>query len=368
MDETRHAGQRMREGRVLLSAGVSSDPHLGNGSAVYAASQAIWLSADVEQTTRSMNKQIGRQRLRLAKRVILAPIAPSAQRWALSGEATSVKNFVLRHVVLTGLAAARRPFERSVGSDLVFRANSEDFLPVMILMFGVWEPVLTQFLRRRLKPGRVFVDVGANLGWFTSNAARWVGSSGTVVAIEAAPALFEKLVAQVKANDLDNVRTVNEAAGATSGRVRIQPGPAAHTGLTRVVPSLSASVDEVPLRPLPSILTEDEIARCRAIKIDVEGSEYDVVRGMETLFPLLPADAEIIVEVGPERAASPTDVTELFDIFRAHGFHPYIVPNTYTVAAYRDPVFPETLDRLHRLPTQETDVVFSRADQPHLAF
>jgi FkbM family methyltransferase len=315
-----------------------------------------------------MGKQVGRQKLRLPKRLILAPFAPMAQRWALSGDASTVKHLVLRRVVLTGLTAAGRPFERPVNSNLVFRANSEDLLPVMVLIFGVWEPVLTEFLRRRLEPGRVFVDVGANLGWFSANAAKWVAPSGSVVAIEPAPALFGQLVAQVKDNHLDNVRTVNEAVGATSGRVRIQAGPAAHTGLTRVVQSTSAASGEVPLQPLPSILTADEIARCRAIKIDVEGSEYDVVRGMEDLLPRLPADAELIIEVGPERAASGTDVAELFGILQAAGYHPYAMPNSYTMAAYRDPLFPATLARLHELPTEETDVVFSRRDETELPF
>lgn len=315
-----------------------------------------------------MAKQIGPQRLRVAKRLLLTPVSRPAQAWAMSGRASPGKHFLLRHVVLSGLAAARRPFERRVGPDLIFRGTSDDLLPLMILMFGVWEPVLTEFLRRRLQPGRVFVDVGANLGWFTSMASRWVGPSGSVVAIEAAPFLFEKLAAQVRVNGLENVRALNEAVGADSGWARIQAGPRTHTGLTRVVATNSPSVDEVPMRPLSALLSTDEIARCRAIKIDVEGSEYDVVRGMEGLLPLLPPDAEIIVEVGPDRAVAPTDVAELFHTLEAHGYRPYTLPNVYSVAAYRDPSYPEALEPLHGLPDRETDVVFSHANASRLVF
>lgn len=315
-----------------------------------------------------MRKEIGPQRLRMAKRAILTPIAGPAHRWALSGEGSPLKHFVLRHVVLSGFAAARRPFQRPVGSNLVFRGTSDDFLPVMVLMFGVWEPVLTEFLRRRLHPGRVFVDVGANVGWFTTVASRSVGPSGSVVAIEAAPSLFGQLRAQVRANGLENVRPVNEAAGARPGRARVEAGPRTHTGLTRVVATSAGADNDIPLRPLAAILTEQEVARCRAIKIDVEGSEYDVVRGMRDLFPVLPADAEIIVEVGPERAVSSTDVAELFEIFRGYGYHPYTLPNIYSMAAYRDPSYPEALQPLRRMPDVETDVVFSRTECPRLPF
>lgn len=316
----------------------------------------------------TMGNQIERQRLRLAKRLVLTPISGVARRWALSGVASASKRFTLRHVVLPGLAASRRPFERHVGSDLVFRGNSEDFLPVMISIFGEWEPVLTEFLRRRLTPGRVFVDVGANLGWFTSVASRWVGPSGSVVAIEASPPLFEQLKAQVDRNHLENVRAVNQAVGASSGWARIQAGPSAHTGLTRVVPANSPAADEVVVRTLPSILTEQEISRCRAIKIDVEGSEYNVIRGMQEMLSALPTDAEIVVEVGPERAILPSEVAELFDTFRVHGYHAYTLPNVYSVATYRDPIYPSALERLRHLPDRETDVVFSRTDAARLPF
>jgi FkbM family methyltransferase len=315
-----------------------------------------------------VGKQIERQQYRFVKRVVLAPVAGPVRRWALSGPPTRAKLFALRYVVLTGLTATGKQFERSVGSGLTFGANSEDLLPVMVLIFGVWEPVLTEFLRRRLEPGRVFVDVGANLGWFTTNAAHWVGPTGSVVAMEPAPVLYEQLVTQLRRNDIANVRAVNEAAGAATGRVRIEPGPSAHTGLTRVVDSLSGSPDEISTRPLSLLLDQNEIARCRAIKIDVEGYEYNVARGMQDLLSRLPSDAEVIVEVGPARAKSSNDVVELFEIFRSRGFHPYVMPNDYSMAAYRDPVFPDALERLHDLPTRETDVVFSRRDELQLEF
>lgn len=315
-----------------------------------------------------MGKEIGRQQFRLMKRVVLTPLAGPARRWALSGKATTSKLVVLRRIVLPGFAAAGRPFERVLADGLVFHANSQDFLPAVVLAFGTWEPVLTSFLHRRLAAGRVFVDVGANLGWFTINAARWLGESGSVVAIEAAPDLFEELTRQVAVNRLDNVRTINEAVGEGPGWVSIQAGPREHTGLTRVVAESGPGEGRLRAQSLPDMLTADEIVRCRAIKIDVEGAEYEVVKGMRPMLDSLPQDVEFIVEVGPARASSHLEVRELFEVFADHGFRAYGMPNSYSVKEWRDPQLPENLKRITKLPTEESDVVFSRIDGPELPF
>ena len=47
------------------------------------------------------------------------------------------------------------------------RLNKVDLVNLYLYYFGVWEPGLTQVVTRALRPGDVFVDVGANLGYYT---------------------------------------------------------------------------------------------------------------------------------------------------------------------------------------------------------
>lgn len=311
---------------------------------------------------------IGPQRFRRVKRLVLGPLTPSVQRWAMQGPVSPAKLVALRRIVLPGVVAARAPFERRLDNGLVFRATTEDFLAAMVYIFGVWEPLLTAFLRRRLGPGRVFVDVGANLGWFALDASTIVGPSGGVVAIEAAPDLVSHLTSQISANRLTNVRVINHAIGARAGWVRILPGPSTHTGLTRVAEVDSPNFDDVAARTLPEVLRPSELQRCRAIKIDVEGYEFDVIKGLVTILPLIPPDAELIVEVAPSRAPHITAPEELFSVLGDYGFWPYELPNTYTVRAYRTPERPRALKRLTSPPTVQTDVVFSRVHTDQLPF
>lgn len=66
-----------------------------------------------------------------------------------------------------------------------FAVDTQDLIQRYLYLFGVWEPHMTRWLQRRLKPGDVFVDVGANIGYYSILASRLVGARGKVVAIEA---------------------------------------------------------------------------------------------------------------------------------------------------------------------------------------
>ena len=81
----------------------------------------------------------------------------------------------------------------------------EEPIGLHLVADGVYEPELASFLRDHLRPGGVFVDVGANVGVFTVMAARMVGPSGRVIAIEASPRVYPYLAHNVRTNGLENV-------------------------------------------------------------------------------------------------------------------------------------------------------------------
>jgi hypothetical protein len=70
--------------------------------------------------------------------------------------------------------------------------DTRDIVQQHIYYFGVWEPNLTRWIVRRLAPGDVFIDVGANVGYYSLQrcsanlllASKLVGQSCSVVAIE----------------------------------------------------------------------------------------------------------------------------------------------------------------------------------------
>ncbi|MCQ8772256.1 FkbM family methyltransferase [Streptomyces telluris] len=248
-----------------------------------------------------------------------------------------------------------------------FAVDTQDLIQRYIYLFGVWEPHLTRWLSRRLRPGDTFVDVGANTGYFSLLASQLVGKEGHAVAIEASPLFHQKILSHARLNACSNVRAVNTAVSDVRKTLTFTLASSRNMGANSVVPydGPAESSFEIQGRPLPDVLTTEEITNARVIKIDVEGAEGSVVRGMVPMLDQLRPDAEITIEVTPERMARLGDsVDDLLATMQRYGFHPYRLANDYSAESY-----PAALRATHVAPVRwhgavlaETDLVFSRTD------
>ena len=81
-----------------------------------------------------------------------------------------------------------------------------------------FEVIESLFVLNMLRKGDVFWDIGANWGYYTALAAVAVGEEGLVVAVEANPLPFAKLVSLVKDVSLDNVLAFNVAISQIPGK------------------------------------------------------------------------------------------------------------------------------------------------------
>lgn len=112
--------------------------------------------------------------------------------------------------------------------------------------------------------------------------------------------------------------------------------------------------------PLAEILTDDEVARLRLVKVDVEGAEWSVLQGLLPILPRLRRDVEFVIEICEGNAAP------IFELFEADGFHGYGLPNHYSYKCYLSPAPIDRPKRLDSVPTRHGDVIFSRLDAPEL--
>jgi FkbM family methyltransferase len=148
---------------------------------------------------------------------------------------------------------------------------------------GVWEPHVTAVFRRLLSPGDVCVDVGAYSGYFTLLASRLVGTAGHVYALEPAEQTSAELVANLELNGISNVSVLRIAAGAADEEARFDDRPPGSS----IRSSLRGATEPgtlVQMRTIASLLSDVDASRLRLVKIDVEGHEVAVLRG---LIPLL---------------------------------------------------------------------------------
>ncbi|WP_017600171.1 FkbM family methyltransferase [Nocardiopsis lucentensis] len=247
--------------------------------------------------------------------------------------------------------------------------TTSDIIQRYLYTFGTWEPHLTAWITHRLKTGDTFVDVGANIGYYTMLASHLVGPIGHVAAIEPAPRFHQHLQATLLLNEARNVRAIDQAVAAEPGRVEMflaDPGNLGGTSTVR--PRHVHDAFHVDAAPLPDILTPSEVRNARLIKIDVEGAEAAAVQSLAPLLGLLRPDAELIIEVTPRTLAKQgLEVEDVIGPLRAAGFHIYRIANDYDPTTYPTAIgAPEPPRRWEREVTEMSDLVFSRTDATHL--
>jgi FkbM family methyltransferase len=140
------------------------------------------------------------------------------------------------------------------------------------------------FVLHVLRPGELFVDIGANIGSYTLLAAG--EAKARVVAVEPAPATFGDLLANISLNELqDLVQPYNIALGQKPGRVSFTAGldTTNHVVAGNEAPVSSASVEVRTMDDLlaeaPSRFQVPGLAGPVLLKVDVEGFETEVIRG-----------------------------------------------------------------------------------------
>jgi len=184
------------------------------------------------------------------------------------------------------------PFRRVMIAGMLLTVDVTEFT-TWPLYFGKvpYEPATTDYLRRHLRHGSVFADVGANHGYFSILAAGLVGPSGRVFAFEPNPSVYDRLGVHVSLNRFDDrVVLAERALWETTGERRLfvsQWGE--NSGVSTLTPGAS-TIAAGGLAPECTITVRTEtfddwlagsgVERVDLVKIDTEGSETEVVRGM----------------------------------------------------------------------------------------
>ena len=132
--------------------------------------------------------------------------------------------------------------------------------------------------------GNWVVDVGANIGHYTKRLSELVGYTGRVIAIEPVPETFLLLTENLKHIQHDNITLLNAAAAENSG-VAGMTIPKFSTGLKNFYQAHLVSEKDAELRVLT--LSLDSVCLCEKqialVKIDAEGHEAGVLRGMKEI-------------------------------------------------------------------------------------
>jgi FkbM family methyltransferase len=146
---------------------------------------------------------------------------------------------------------------------------------------GNYESAMGLTIADFLKPGMIFLDMGANEGFFTVMGAKLCGPHGRVVAVEPQNRMIPIIRENLRLNGLNNVSIVNAAVSDTIGTGTIYLFPDINTGASGVTytPHYRVPTQAVPTRALTQILDDADLPHVDLMKVDIEGSEWEMIHG-----------------------------------------------------------------------------------------
>ena len=227
--------------------------------------------------------------------------------------------------VMFSLGLRKQYVQREIlGSQMILDLKDQG-LSRDLLKMGRREVLAVELIHRALEPGDIVADIGANIGYYTLQEARLVGTKGKVYAIEPAPQNAELLRKNVKANAYENVEIFELALGDEnrtstfylsrkrnwSSMIKREEATSTITGQIEVEQAtFDGFFSTIGVYPT-------------FIRMDVEGYEVEIIKGM-TEFLQGDRELTILMEVHPDRGP---EIGSMFETLKAHGFQCRVVVN-----------------------------------------
>lgn len=210
---------------------------------------------------------------------------------------------------------------------LKLRFTAADAMGRHLYKYGRYEPELTGLLMRslRLEPGDVFLDVGANIGWYSLLLGRHQPPGVRIYAFEPAPDTFALLTHNIGLNGLSQIEARRLAVSDENSKKTLFRYSDKNTGRHSLLPINEGGEDEVETTTLSDFCRVEGIepSRIRLVKIDVEGYEPFVLRGMGEVLRTIPA---ILAEYSPRyMRRGGVEPAEYLDLMFSAGFVPHRV-------------------------------------------
>lgn len=252
----------------------------------------------------------------------------------------------LKYLLLRLNPFAEQAWASHRATGLKFRVCLRDVVGRTVMRRRSYEPGLTAWLLagfERDTPG-IFVDIGANIGWYSLQASR-SARVARVVAVEPDAGNHRLLQTNIARNAMgDRIDAIACAAGAEPGLARLHQYKASNLGRHSLLAEYGPGGSWVPVQTVDRLLDQLQLgdAPIAAIKIDVEGYEPLVLAGACSALRRARA---LLVELSPALSeAGGVDLSGMLDSIAAAGFIPQAwdkpgpVPGLAGLRAYRDQI------------------------------
>ncbi len=204
---------------------------------------------------------------------------------------------------------------------LKLRLDLDEWIQQHIYFLGIYDEKGINFLKKNLKKGDLFFDIGANIGCYSTVAAKLVGDEGEVHAFEPVSDIFKRLLVNIQLNSFNNVFVNRYAVHEKKDLLTLRLSSQKNLGMSSIFPhdSESGLTEKVEALSLDEYIKRKKIKKVALIKIDIEGAELFALRGMrETLLNLRPV---LLIEIAQNVLENSIfSSEETFDFMKTFGY------------------------------------------------
>lgn len=202
------------------------------------------------------------------------------------------------------------------------------------MYLGNYSPHIIYYMEKYLSDGDTFIDIGANIGYLSMIGANIVGKNGSVHAFEPVPYYFKLLKKLAQMNNVYKIIVNPIACGEKEGIKNINITSLQNIGWNTMVPNFMKNENinyslEVKIHRLDKYILANNLDNISLIKIDVEGFEFPVLKGLSNYFENDVNRPIIICEIAP--SAYPLlgySLEELYIFMKRYSYHAFDFRNS----------------------------------------
>ena len=202
--------------------------------------------------------------------------------------------------------------------NILLKIHLDDWIQQQVYFLGDYEKPEIDYISQYLKPGNVFVDIGANIGLFSLNASKIVGDKGKVISFEAFSSNYRQFKNNIEINNFKNIISENKAISNQNSTVEILYNEGDHNiGMASSFLKHFTSKEIVESITLDDYASNNSIEKIDLIKIDIEGGEYNAILGMTKI--LSDSKPQVLIEINhqtlQDSGRSEKEIIDLFNQF-----------------------------------------------------
>jgi FkbM family methyltransferase len=232
----------------------------------------------------------------------------------------------------------QRFFQKRLHNGTMLYVSPQEHIQRQLFWYGYYEKKYVLTWERFVSEDAVVFDIGANIGYYSIIAAKQA-TTGVIYSFEPYSDSFSLLQRNIAFNKLSNIIPVQAAISNENGEKKLFITGSDNTGMTGLTKAenFSGRIETVQAISLDEWIKKTRLKRITIIKMDIEGSEYNALKGMEGL--LQKCKPVLFIEISNSLLKSyGVDNTDIYKLLASHNYKAYSISEKQVLKPIYAPV------------------------------